>query len=120
MVYRRRTRTEAGGIAVAIERMRVWGGGGKKLVAPNVSCGCHKVSDVPAHKKNTCVKLQTIPMPPEAEERVYGDISMAPMLEYIAQRKRRNSARRKNASKRASKRARKASRAQKKRKSGRR
>lgn len=82
--------------------------------------GCHKVSDVPAHKKNICVKLQTIPMPPEAEERVYGDISMAPMLEYIAQRKRRNSARRKNASKRASKRARKASRAQKKRKSGRR
>ena len=59
-------------------------------------------------------------MPPEAEERIYGDISMSPMREYIAQRKRRNSAKRKNASKRASKRARKASRAQKKRKSGRR
>ena len=60
-------------------------------------------------------------MPPEAEERVYGDISMSPMREYIAQRKRRNSAKKKNASKRASKRARKASRQRKKgRKSGRR
>jgi hypothetical protein len=59
-------------------------------------------------------------MPPEAEERVYGDISMSPMLEHIAQRKRRNSAKKRNASKRASRRARKSSRAQKKRKSGRR
>ena len=40
-------------------------------------------------------------MPPEAEERVYGDISMSPMREYIAQRKRRNSAKKRNASKRA-------------------
>lgn len=59
-------------------------------------------------------------MPPEAEERVYGDISMSPMREYIAQRKRRNSAKKRNASKRASKRARKASRQRKGRKSGRR
>ena len=59
-------------------------------------------------------------MPPEAEERVYGDIDMAPILEYIAQRKRRNSARKRNASKRDGKRARKASRKQKKRNSGRR
>jgi len=82
----------------------------------------HKVSNVcVCTEKKLSLELQTTPMPPEAEERVYGDISMAPMLEYIALRKRRNSAKRKNASKRASKRARKASRAQKKkRKSGRR